>query len=111
EESFTFELALCMVSDQDVLVHGPGSNDQTSEVAYLSIDFSSELEVMAGELRIDLGVDEQFDSSDDILVGVIGPGYDFVLMPEPDGFTLRTELREGSSGRSTGPTEAVIECS
>lgn len=110
DQDFTFELALCMISDEDVLVHGPGSNDDTAEVAYLDIDFTTVSSVMAGELRIDLGTDQHLDSSDRILIGEIGPDYDSSLTLRSDGLTLYTELREGSSGRSVGPMEALIDC-
>lgn len=111
DQDFTFELALCAITSEDVLVHGPGRNDATAEPAYLSIDFFTMSSELAGELRIDLGTDQQFDSSDDILVGAIGPDYDYGLTfnAQGEGFRLYTELRHGNGG-SFGPMEAVFEC-
>jgi hypothetical protein len=61
---FAFELAFCAVTEDDTLIHGPGTSS-TGEVAYLDIDFQYINGNWDGEVRIELGIDTQFASSDD----------------------------------------------
>lgn len=64
---FTFDLAFCAIGDEDTLAHGPGASNE-GEDAYLDIDFQSLDDTWHGEVRIDLGISEQFDSSDNFYV-------------------------------------------
>lgn len=61
---YTFDLAFCAIGDEDTLAHGPGTSS-TGEDAYLDIDFVHLDDSWQGEVRIDLGVNTQFSSSDD----------------------------------------------
>lgn len=64
---YTFDLAFCAIGDEDTLVHGPGTSS-AGEDAYLDIDFQYFDDSWHGEVRIDLGISDQFDSSDDFYV-------------------------------------------
>jgi hypothetical protein len=61
---FTFEPAFCAVTDEDTLIHGPGTSS-TGEDAYLDIDFVYLDGKWSGDVRIKLGVKTQFSSPDD----------------------------------------------
>lgn len=71
-ESFTFTLSLCMISDTDILVHGPGTGVEEGIPAYLDIDFHHDGQGLAGEARIERGTDQQFDSTDDFYAANLG---------------------------------------
>lgn len=64
-ESFDFSLAMCMVSEEDILVKGPGRNSASGELAYLDVDFTAYEGSYAGGVSVDLGTDQPFTSPDD----------------------------------------------
>lgn len=64
--SFGFSLSMCLVGDEDILVQGAGSNDQTGEIAFLDIDFTAYDASYVGGVDVELGVDRPFTSPDDV---------------------------------------------
>lgn len=60
---FTFELQSCIITNEDVLLHGPGS-EISGQDAYLHVDFTQH-DGWYGEVRVDLDATTQFSSSDD----------------------------------------------
>lgn len=64
EESIDFDLRYCMFDATNVLADGPGKTKSDGEIAHLGVDFVLEPDVRSVEARVDLGVDEQFKSSD-----------------------------------------------
>lgn len=110
-QSFTFDLAMCSFNDEDVLVHGPGSDDDSGDVAYLDIDLSRVDSFLNGELRIDLGVDERFASSDEIFVGFVNPDHEYGYMVTGDAsFELEVQLNVPHTGQSIGSATAFVDC-
>src|SRR5690554_2184631 len=74
-QSFSF-MTSCTVSEGDILIHGPGYDDDSGELAYLSVDFTMVNGARNGEIRIDLGTDQQFVSSDSIYVSKADPDHE-----------------------------------
>lgn len=64
EELFEFSPTLCILSDEDVMVQGPGTHTQTGEMAFLDVDFTSFDGDFVGGADIELGTDEPFTSPD-----------------------------------------------
>lgn len=62
-QSFTFTLNSCLLSDGDALVSGPGADD-SGELAFLDVDYYDTSEVSGGQVRVELGTDQPFSSSD-----------------------------------------------
>lgn len=58
--TFIFTPDMCMASGEDTLVSGPGKDADGAPV-YVSLDATSSTQ---GELRVDLGTDKKFSSSD-----------------------------------------------
>lgn len=72
-ESFTFTPAVCIISENDVVIHGPGVGNESGEPAYLDIDIVNIDDVLAGGVRVNLGATGQFQSTDDFY------SYDFAF--------------------------------
>lgn len=88
--SYEVELAQCLVSEDDILMHGPGKEEGGSGVGYLDVDVSGITGDMYGEVRLDFGITTQFGSGDEFLVMRIGSA---------DGGEVTTS---GKSGRIDG---------
>lgn len=106
--SWTFGLTMCHVSDTDVLVHGPGENSATGEVAYLDIDFFADGSSMSGGLAVELGVDEQFVTSDNSWTSDIHGEGGYSLELTDYGLLLKSEYRFDGSPAGTG--YLVVDC-
>ena len=108
-QSFTFSPTMCMITDEDVLVSGPGIDDDSKEPAYFDIDLYADGSLRAGEARIDLGADQQFSSSDSFYSAQVGSGHEYMIMDDDGTFVLEAAFR-ASSGESIGTGEFRIDC-
>lgn len=91
EMSFEFTPTLCILSDEDVMVQGPGTHTQTGEVAFLDVDFTIFEGDFVGGADIELGIDEPFSSPDDF--------YRLDPLVNDEGFDL---IVEGGSATAQG---------
>lgn len=106
-QSFTFDVT-CMISDGDTLIYGPGRDDDSGEPAYLDVDLYLMDGWTGGEVRIDLGTDQQFESSDNIYTSQIGPDHEYGIMYDPGRTTI--EGQYAANGGPIGPGTLVAEC-
>lgn len=65
--TYAVDLRFCSIAEEDVLMHGPATSDD-GDPAYVDVDFTWLDDEWFGEVRIDLGVSEQFASSDEFSV-------------------------------------------
>ena len=108
-QSFTFALDTCMITGEDVLVSGPGVDDDSQEPAYLDIDLYEEGMFNAGEARVDLGTNEKFSSSDSFYSAQVGSGHEYSILYQDDTFVLDAIFR-ANGGESIGPGTFRIDC-
>lgn len=87
ETTYSAELAHCLVGVEDALFHGPVVDDAGAEVGYIGGDFGNLTDVPYGEVRVDFGATQQFDSSDS-----------FVAIGDSGGDIVVTEASESSLG-------------
>lgn len=87
-KTYEFELTQCLISAEDLLVYGPGSESGTEEDAFLSIDFATTEGRYTGGVTVSLGVTESFASSDD--------EYSMETTMNPEGFQLQTDEKSFS---------------
>lgn len=106
-QSFTFDVT-CMISDGDTLIYGPGRDDDSGELAYLDVDLYLLDGWTGGEVRIDLGTDQQFVSSDSIYTSNVGPDHEYAIMYDPGRTTIESQY--AASGGPIGPGTLVAEC-
>ena len=64
-----------MITEDDILVEAGGKNDETGDPAFLSIDMNLGAQT-TGEIRVNLGTDNPFESTDDFYTAFFGDGYD-----------------------------------
>lgn len=108
-ETFTFNLAFCAISAEDILLHGPGTEDGSGEPGYLDVDLVALDGVMYGEARIDLGVTEQFDSSEQFYVIRVGAEESSVLELQERSFQLDGDVFFADGGQ-LGAGTLSIDC-
>lgn len=65
DESYTFVLAFCVMTDDDLFAHGPGRNNVTSEVAYVDADFVRDPGTPSGAVSIDIGATQHMKTTDE----------------------------------------------
>lgn len=107
-QSFSF-MTHCSIGEEDILIHGPGSDDDSGELAFLSVDFTTVDGSRHGTVRVDLGTDQQFVSSDDIYVSHIGPEYEYMIMY--NGGSTDIESQYLANGETPiGPATLTAEC-
>ncbi|HRQ01152.1 MAG TPA: hypothetical protein PK781_11975 [Terrimesophilobacter sp.] len=107
-QSFSF-MTSCSVGEEDILIHGPGSDDDSGEPAYLSVDFTTVDGSRHGTVRIDLGTDQQFVSSDNIFVSNIGPDHEYMIMYNAGSTDIESQyLANGEN--PIGPATLTAEC-
>lgn len=109
-QSFSFDADRCLITEEDLLVGGPGRDDDSQEPAYLDIDLTTVSGLKAGEVRITLGTDQQFVSTDEDLVAFVGEGYEYLLMHYDNGFQLEGEFRSSSTSTPIGPGTVMVDC-
>lgn len=109
-QQFEFELSFCSVTEEDVLVQGPGRDVDSGEVAFFGVDLVRVDGWLTGELRIELGVDSEFASGDEAFMGLVGEDHEHVFSPRGDGFTLDVQLRATSSSTPLGPASVTVSC-
>lgn len=115
EELFAFSPTLCTVSEEDILVQGPGANAATGEIAFLDVDFTTFDGEVVGGADIKLGTDRPFTSPDDY--------YRLDPLFDGEGFTLTIDGRsfqadgafhrhgaESSGGDSAGSGVLTVQC-
>lgn len=106
-QSFTFDVT-CLISDDDTLIYGPGRDDDSGEPAYLDLDFYQLEGWTHGEVRIDLGTDQQFVSSDNVYSSNIGPDHEHGILFHPGRTTVESQY--AANGGPIGPGTLVVEC-
>lgn len=107
--SFTFSPTMCLVTDEDVLVSGPGIDDDSKEPAHFDVDLYADGALRAGGVRIDLGTDKPRSSSDDFYAASIGSGEDYMILDEDGTFVLEASFR-ARGGEPIGTGEFRIDC-
>lgn len=71
--TFDFRIAHCLISDEDILADGPGNTTTADGTpAYFDIDLVQYEGDWMGEVRVDLGAQSQFESTDDIYTLTFG---------------------------------------
>lgn len=108
-QSFTFSPTVCMLEDDAVLVYGPGIDDDSQDPAFLDIDLTSEGSFTHGEVRIELGTNQQFDSRDEFFVAFAGGVDDFELTYDDASLTFTGEFRFAGDGQ-LGPGTIQVGC-
>lgn len=106
-QSFTFDV-MCMIADDGTLIYGPGRDDDSGEPAYLNVDLYVLDGWTGGGIRIDLGTDQQFVSSDSIYTSQIGPDHEYGIMYNPGRTTIESQY--AANGGPIGPGVLVAEC-
>lgn len=108
---YTFDLSFCAIDEDDVLMHGPGTS-ASGDDAYLDGDFVFLDNSWSGELRIDLGITEQFDSSDEFYLFTTHRDGDRLIASVPMMSTFSATgdyWVNGEQTRVTGNLE--VDCS
>lgn len=110
-QSFTFTATTCMITAEDVLVGGPGVDDESDDPAYLDIDFATIGSFKTGEVRINLGTDAPMTTTDEFYVGMIGSDHEYQMIYHDDGtgFELETNFLAGT-GVGIGPATVTVTC-
>ncbi|AIY00629.1 hypothetical protein ART_1030 [Arthrobacter sp. PAMC 25486] len=108
--NFEFTPALCAVDFNDsILVHGPGKEVGAAEPSYLDVDITFLDGETHGEFRIDIGVDGQFRSSEDMLAaGDRGNGA--LAMAESGSVVTLTAPGWNSRGDDVGEASLTFDC-
>lgn len=109
-QSFSFDADLCLITEEDLLVGGPGRDDDSREPAYLDIDLTTVSGLKTGEVRITLGTDQRFVSTDEDLIAFVGEGYEYLLMHHDNGFQLEGEFRSSTTSMLIGPGTVMVDC-
>lgn len=111
ERNYSFEPTNCLVNDEDAVVSGPGADAVSGELAYLSIDLFTASEPYEGEVRIDLGTDQAFESSDDIIAAFIGAEHgSMYVRTADDAMLLTVQNFHDGNGDSLGPGRVMFNC-
>lgn len=105
-QSFTFTVT-CMIAEDDLLIFGPGRDDDSGEPAYLSVDIPTVGGQKRGEIRIDLGTDQEFVSSDDVYRSPVNPEVEYTYT-SPAGQTVIVSRYTAQS--PIGPGKLTAEC-
>lgn len=108
-QSFTFSPTMCVLDDEEVMVYGPGADDDSSDPAFLDIGLYSEGDFTHGEVRIELGTDQQFDSREEFFVAFAGGLDDFELTYDDDSLVFDGEFRFAGDGQ-LGPGTVQVNC-
>src|SRR5690554_4143487 len=110
-QSFTFTTTLCMITDDDVLVGGPGVDDESNDPAYLDIDFATLGSTKTGEVRINLGTDAPMTSTDEFYVAFVDSDHEYELVYDDDGngFELRADFI-AATGSPIGSGTVEVSC-
>lgn len=108
-EIFDFSPVFCMLGDEDILAHGPGRNTETQQVAYLDVDITTIDSHKYGEVRIDLGVEEQFSSSDEFIVSFINSEENYLIAYEGNQVQITSVFYQEDTA-SLGEGTLVINC-
>lgn len=68
DTTYTAELASCILQGgEEALFHGPAHDESGSAIGYLTGDFGNLTDVPHGEMRMNIGATEQFDSTDEFI--------------------------------------------
>lgn len=110
-QSFTFEIDMCMIGEDDVLIAGPGRDDDSGEPAYFDLDFvMMSTDDQYGEVRINLGTDQPLASTDQFLAMWIGEGRDSAVSFGSGSLQADGEFL-AANGSPVGPGAIVVDCS
>ncbi|WP_168625640.1 hypothetical protein [Cryobacterium sp. BB307] len=111
-KTFTFAPTLCAIDADDVLVRGPGKDDSTGEPVFLDIDLTNLSDAAFGGVRIELGTDQPFDTSDEFFVAHITEDEDFSLdarAGNPSSMDFSADFRH-ATGTSAGHGAVEVRC-
>lgn len=109
-ESFTFTPAMCIISENDVVIHGPGVGNESGEPAYLDIDIVSIDGVPAGGLRINLGATGLFQSTDNFYSYSFAFENDYGMTYGGNTFFFQADFYAGGV-ENLGPGTLTVDCS
>lgn len=104
ERVLTFTTDVCMADGEGALVSGPGQ-DAGGTPVYVDLDSTAS---DSGEIRIDLGTDQKFSSSDEALRGGDMTG-DFALEMDGDDIRVTAGFIE-EDGSDLGPGTLAVTC-
>lgn len=104
DRMITFTTDVCLISGEETLVSGPGKEADSTPV-YVDLDATSATE---GEVRIDLGTDQKFSSSDEVLRAGNHNG-DFAVETSGKEVRVTADFTEGG-GTGLGAGTLAVTC-
>lgn len=78
-QSFSFDLASCVINDPDIVAHGPGREGDSDEPAYLEMDVVYEPGASTGGATITLGATDMFSEGEGSYILSIDAGHNHML--------------------------------
>lgn len=110
ETIYSAELEFCALrEEQDALFHGPVYDESGNEVGYLDGDFAIDGGDALGEARINFGVSEQFETSDEFLaIGESVGAMVFTGFSDTEWFVIGTAWDQ--DGTQTPSARLSVTC-
>lgn len=108
-QSFTFTPSTCIIDAADAVVSGPGADDDSGDPARLDIDVYGLDSEAGGEVRITLGTDQPFVTTDDFLVAFVGDPHDYVIGAGSGWLQIDGTFRANGE-TPLGPGTVVVDC-
>lgn len=106
--SFTVELASCVGSGGDMVLHGPAVENGTGVTGYFGGDITPFDGGFTGEFRIDIGASGQFESSDEFVA--MGDAFgELEMSPAGDGW-IATGPAWSDDGTDLGSGTVEFTC-
>ncbi len=110
-QSFTFSATTCLIGDDDILVMGPGADDESGEPAFLDLDLATVDNLKHGEIRVELGTDAPLTSTDQFYMTTIAPDHEYGIMYDGDGKGLVVDANYlAANGVPIGPATVTVKC-
>lgn len=104
DRTIAFTPQMCSSYGEETLISGPGKDADGTPV-WVDLDSMS---ASTGELRVDIGSDKKFSSSDDIIRAAPDTG-DFSVAPNSDGFIVKGVFKDGNNA-AVGAGTMVVLC-
>lgn len=109
-QSFTFDIDMCMIGEDDLLIAGPGRDDDSGQLAYFDLDFvMMSTDDPYGEARIEIGTDQPLTSTDEFLAMWVGEGRNYAVA-FGSGFLQADGDFLSANGSPVGPGTIVVDC-
>lgn len=106
---FGFVLERCMVMDGEALLEGPGSESGTDVPSFLGADVTQTGQDARGEVRIDIGATDAYESSDEMLAFGAPEGGDFSFVEAGSGYVVSGPAWDGN-GTDLGIATMTFAC-